>query len=150
MSMAACRWHGAFWAVFALMGCFAGCGGSSSNDRPRGNANVSGNWHATATSSSVPTTADLDFFIVQSGTSLASTLVLLNGTPCASQGTLTGLPSAGVIRSAAPAMAVTRELSSRTLFRPLTVPDGRVIQVRSMARQICKMILVDYSVLSVH
>ena len=29
-------------------------------------------------------------FMVQSGTSLASTLVLLNGTPCASEGTLTG------------------------------------------------------------
>ena len=90
MSMAACRWRGEFWAVVAFMGLLAGCGGGSPNDRPRGNADVSGNWHATATSSSVPTTADLDFFIVQSGTSLASSLVLLNGTPCASQGTLTG------------------------------------------------------------
>jgi hypothetical protein len=48
----------------------------------RGNASLSGNWHATTTSSVTPTTADLEFFIVQSGTSLASSLVLLNGIPC--------------------------------------------------------------------
>jgi len=84
------RWRGAFWAVAAFTAFLAGCGGDSSNNRPRENANVSGNWHATVTSSSAPVTTDLDFFIVQSGTSLASTLVLLNGTPCASQGTLTG------------------------------------------------------------
>jgi hypothetical protein len=78
------------WAVVVLVMFLAGCGGDSSNNRPRENANVSGNWHGTATSSVAPTTTDVDMFIVQSGTSLASTLVLLNGTPCASQGTLTG------------------------------------------------------------
>lgn len=80
----------ALWAVVVLAMFLAGCGGDSSNNRPRENANVSGNWHATATSSVAPITTDLDMFIVQSGTSLASTLVLLNGTLCASQGTLTG------------------------------------------------------------
>ena len=88
--MAAHVWSGAFWAVVIFVVFLAGCGGDSSNSHPRGNANVSGNWHATITSSIAPTTTDLDMFIVQSGTSLASTLVLLNGTPCASQGTLTG------------------------------------------------------------
>ncbi len=88
--MAAYLWRGAFWAVAIFVVFLAGCGGDSSNSHPRGNANVSGNWHATITSSIAPTTTDLDMFIVQSGTSLASTLVLLNGTPCASQGTLTG------------------------------------------------------------
>jgi hypothetical protein len=88
--MDARRWSGAFWAVAAFTVFLAACGGDSSNNRPPENANVSGNWHATVTSSSAPVTTDLDFFIVQSGTSLASTLVLLNGTPCASQGTLTG------------------------------------------------------------
>ena len=77
--MAAHVWSGAFWAVVIFVVFLAGCGGDSSNSHPRGNANVSGNWHATITSSIAP-----------SGTSLASTLVLLNGTPCASQGTLTG------------------------------------------------------------
>ena len=162
MSMAACRWRGEFWAVVAFMGLLAGCGGGSPNDRPRGNADVSGNWHATATSSSVPTTADLDFFIVQSGTSLASSLVLLNGTPCASQGTLTGtvdqqavdltiresdgpdtitvpgstdgITISGVIQSVAPVMAVTLGLFSPTSFQLSIVPDGRAIQVRSMGR----------------
>ena len=81
----------AFFACLALTVFLAACGGGgSSSDRPRPNADVSGNWHATTTSSSAPTSTDLDMFIVQSGTSLASTLVLLNGTPCASQGTLTG------------------------------------------------------------
>jgi len=88
--MAAHVWSGAFWAGVIFVVFLAGCGGDSSNSHPRGNANVSGNWHATITSSIAPTTTDLDMFIVQSGTSLASTLVLLNGTPCASQGTLTG------------------------------------------------------------
>jgi len=87
--MTAGRWT-AVWAVVAFTAFLAGCGGDSSNNRPRGNANVSGNWHATTTSSLAPTTTDIDMFIVQSGTSLASTLVLLNGTPCAGQGTLTG------------------------------------------------------------
>ena len=78
--MAAYLWRGAFWAVVIFVVFLAGCGGDSSNSHPRGNANVSGNWHATITSSIAPTTTDLDMFIVQSGTSLASTLVLLNGT----------------------------------------------------------------------
>jgi hypothetical protein len=87
--MDARRWSATFSAVaFTLF--LVGCGGDSSNNRPRENANVAGNWHATVTSSSAPVTTDLDFFIVQSGTSLASSLVLFNGTPCASQGTLTG------------------------------------------------------------
>ena len=80
----------ALWAVVVLAMLLANCGGDSSNNRPFSNANVSGNWHATATSSVAPTSTDLDMFIVQSGTSLASSLVLLNGTLCASQGTLTG------------------------------------------------------------
>jgi hypothetical protein len=89
--MDARRWNGAFWAVAAVSVFLVGCGGgNSSSNRPRENANVSGNWHATVTSSSAPVTTDLDFFIVQSGASLASSLVLFNGTPCAGEGTLTG------------------------------------------------------------
>jgi hypothetical protein len=78
------------WVVVAFTALLAGCGGDSSNNQPQGNADVSGNWHAIATSQVAPTSTDLDMFIVQSGTSLASTLVLLNGTRCASEGTLTG------------------------------------------------------------
>jgi hypothetical protein len=80
----------ALGAMVVLAIFLSGCGGDSSNNRPLGNANVSGNWHATTTSSLAPTSTDLDMFIVQSGSSLASTLVLLNGTLCASDGTLTG------------------------------------------------------------
>jgi hypothetical protein len=89
--MAAVRGSG-FWAAVALIFTtfLEGCGGDSSNNRPPGNADISGNWHATTTSQIAPTTTDLDMFIVQSGTSLASTLVLMSGTRCASEGTLTG------------------------------------------------------------
>jgi hypothetical protein len=89
--MAAVRGSG-FWAAVAVIftAFLAGCGGDSSNNRPRRNADVSGNWHAITTSQIAPTTTDFDMFIVQSGTSLASSLVLMNGTRCASEGTLTG------------------------------------------------------------
>jgi hypothetical protein len=77
-------------AVFLGAGFLAGCGDDSSSNRPGGNANVSGNWHAETTSSVGPTSFDLDFFIVQNGASLASSTVFFTGTPCATDGTLTG------------------------------------------------------------
>jgi len=78
------------WAVFAWAGFLVGCGDDSSDNRPGGNANVSGNWHAETTSSLGPTSFDFDFIIVQNGGSLASSTVFLSGTPCANDGTLTG------------------------------------------------------------
>ena len=87
--MAAGRYT-ALGAIVVLAMFLVGCGGDSPNNRPFQNAKVFGNWHATTTSSLAPTITDLDMFIVQSGSSLASTLVLLNGTLCASDGTLTG------------------------------------------------------------
>ena len=78
------------WALFIGAGFLIGCGDDSSRNRPGGNTNVSGNWHAFTTSSLGPTSTDFDFFIVQSGASLASATVFLNGTPCASTATLTG------------------------------------------------------------
>jgi hypothetical protein len=158
--MEARPWSATFSAVaFTLF--LVGCGGDSSNNRPRENANVAGNWHATVTSSSAPVTTDLDFFIVQSGTSLASSLVLFNGTPCASQGTLTGtvdqqavdltiresdgpdtitVPdstdgvSAAATPSAALATAGTLEPFSPILFQPSIAPAGPAIQAPSMVR----------------
>ena len=160
--MAAHVWSGAFWAVVIFVVFLAGCGGDSSNSHPRGNANVSGNWHATITSSIAPTTTDLDMFIVQSGTSLASTLVLLNGTPCASQGTLTGtvdqqavdltiresdgpdsitvpgstdgITISGSYSISGSCVAATLGLFSPTSFHLSRVPAGLAIRVRLMAR----------------
>ena len=76
-----------------------GCGGSSSpGGGPTPNAQLSGNWHATLTSTASGRSSTLDMFILQNGTALSSGSVAM-GSTCSSTGTMSGSVSGNKINS---------------------------------------------------